>query len=167
MFYNTRTQQILNRCPQNGYLENGTLVQGLDIADSDTQKSCGILPIVSDLPSQPDNSVEDVSKREIIIENGGVKIVRTWIESSPIISVPHSVSARQIRLWLLDNNISLASVESAIESIEDIKLKEKAKVEWEFAPYIERNHRLIQTIGASLGLTNDQIDQGFIDASKL
>ena len=46
-------------------------------------------------------------------------------------------------------------------------LKQKTLVEWEYAPYIERNHPLIDTLGSALGLTSEQIDQGFITASQL
>lgn len=180
MFYNINTNELLNSCPLNGYLtiseinEEGSeitrqiLVQGLDQADFSTQKSCGILPVKSDSPVQPENTYEDVSQRNIVIEDDGVIVTRVYIPN-PVIApiIPATISARQVRLWLIDNNISLASVEAAINTIVDEKLREKTLVEWEFAPYIERNHPLIQTIGDMLGLTSEQIDQGFIIASQL
>lgn len=165
MFYNTRTQQLLNVCPLNGYLSDGTLVQGLNISDFTTQKACGILPVLSDTPTQPNGFVEDISQRVVSVQDSGVNITRVWVASQPI--VPVSISARQIRLWLIDNNISLASVDSAISSISDPVLKEKTQVEWEFAPYVERNHPMINTLGSILGLSNSQIDQAFIEASVL
>lgn len=165
MFYNTRSQQILNSCPLNGYLENGTLVQGLDIADFSTQKLCGILPVKSDIPAQPTNTQENVSQRNVSIDNDGVNIVRTWI-TNPI-TIPSTVSARQIRLWLISHNISLSNIDTVINNIQDQQLKEKTLVEWEFAPYVERNHPMINTLGSSLGLSSEQIDQAFVEASIL
>jgi hypothetical protein len=165
MFYNTRTQQLLNTCPLNGYLSDGTLVQGLNITDAATQKACGILPVLSDTPSQPEGYLEDLSQRVISVEENRVNIIRTWVIIQPV--VPSTISARQIRLWLIDNNITLSSVDSAIATISDPVLREKTQVEWEFAPYVERNHPMINTLGSILGLNSTQIDQAFIEASVL
>lgn len=86
---------------------------------------------------------------------------------TPQPTVPANVSARQIRLWLISNNISLAQIDTLINAIEDPMQREYAKVEWEFAPYIERNHPLVATFASALGLTEEQIDAGFITASTL
>lgn len=165
MYYNTRTNEILNSLDINGYLEDGTLVQGLDLADPDTVKHCGILPVKYDGPIQPSDSYEDKSQRNILIEEDGVTITRVWL-NNPII-IPTNISARQIRLWMVGNNISLTSINNAINSIEDSILREKTLVEWEFAPYIERNHPMVDTLGQILGLSSQQIDVAFIEASSL
>lgn len=165
MFYNTRTHELINTLPPNGYFENGTLVQGLDLADFETQKLCGILPVKSDSPIQPENTVEDVSQRVVTVEDDGAVITRVWTTPLPI--VPPSVSPRQIRLWLVINNISLTYIDSAIDNIQDPLLKEKTKIEWEFSPYVERHHPMISTIGNAVGLSDTQIDQAFIEASVL
>lgn len=165
MYYNTRTGELLIDCPLNGYFEDGTLVQGLDIADAETQKLCGILPVTSDTPDQPENTTEDVSRRIVAVENDGVAVTRTYVPT-PVV-VPSSISPRQIRLWLVSNGIALAGVDSAIDAIADETLREKTKIEWEFSPYIERNHPMIGVLGASLGLSDAQIDQAFIAASGL
>lgn len=167
MYYNIRNNELLDSCPLNGYFDDGTLVQGLDGTDFDTRKSCGILPVKSDSPQKPDDSYEDVSQRNIVVEEDGVIVTRVWISTPPNSFVPLTISARQVRLWLIDNDISLTSVEAAIDTIVNEKLREKTRVEWEFAPYIERNHPIIDTIGEFLGLTSEQIDQGFITASQL
>lgn len=88
-----------------------------------------------------------------------------WILSSP--SVPESVSARQIRLWLINNGIQLTQVDSAINSIEDPITRETVKVEWEYAPYVERNHPMLVPLAQALGLTEQQIDQAFIVAQNI
>lgn len=168
MFYNTRNQELLNSLPLNGSFENGTLVQGLELADAETQKLCGFLPVKSDSPIQPENTMEDVSQRAVTIEEDGVVVVRVWVEAIPEPPmVPVSISPRQIRLWLVEHGVSLSSVDSAINSINDEILREKTKIEWEFSPYAERNHPMINSIGDALGLTGEQIDAAFIDASIL
>lgn len=163
MYYNVRTQEILEKMPLNGYFENGTLVQGLDLSDPDTQKLCGILPIKTMTP-QPENTSEDVSQRQVVIEEDGVNITCIWIPLP--VSIP-TISPRQIRLWLVNHNISLSSVDAAINGIQDQMLKEKTLIEWQYSPYIERNHSMVNTIGSALGLSSEQIDQAFMEASLL
>lgn len=165
MYYNTRNQKITTDCPVNGYLDDGTLVQGLNLADEATQKLCGIYPVKSDSPPQPPNTTEDELQRTVVVENDGVTITRVWVEN-PVI-VPSSVSARQIRLWLINHQISLQSIDQAINNIEDPILREVTKVEWEFAPYVERNHPMVETLGVVLGLSNEQIDAAFVEAVNL
>ena len=81
--------------------------------------------------------------------------------------VPQSITATQIRLWLIENNFSLSNIDNLIQSIEDQKTKEKVMTEWEYAPYILRNHPFISVIGSALGLDDNQIDQAFVEASKI
>lgn len=165
MFYNTRLNTIVVQIPLDGYYENGTLVQGLNLLGPEIHKLCGFLPIKSDTPDQPENTYEDISQRIVTIEEDGVSVIRSWIPI-PVV-IPPTVSARQVRLWLIDNDISLTSVEAAIDTIVNEKIREKTRVEWEYAPYIERNHPLIESLSQYLGLTSEQVDQGFIQASQL
>jgi hypothetical protein len=166
MYYDTRNN-IITTLPLNGYFEDGTLVQGLNLSDFNTQKLCGYLPIKSDT-EQPEDTYEDISQRQVIIEEDGAVIVRMWIPA-PVepVAIPESISPRQIRLWFIQNNIPLVTVENAINGIENVVLRETTKVEWEYSPYVERNHPMINNLGAALGLTPEQIDQAFITASVL
>ncbi len=88
-----------------------------------------------------------------------------WILMNP--SVPESVSARQIRLWLINNGIQLSQVENAINNIEDPIIRETVKVEWEYAPYVERNHPMLIPLAQALGLTENQVDQAFMQAQHI
>jgi hypothetical protein len=164
MYYNINNQQIVNSVPSTITLNNGTIVAGENL-DIDILADGGYYTVRSDTPSQPESTVENIAQRVVNLDKPYVDIVRTWIDI-PVV-VPDSISARQVRLWLIDNNISLTSVESAIDTIVDEKLREKTRVEWEYAPYIERNHPLIESLAQYLGLTSEQIDQGFIIASQL
>jgi hypothetical protein len=78
-----------------------------------------------------------------------------------------TISARQVRLWLVGAGIGLSAVDAAIESIEDSAQREMVRVEWEYAPYIERSHPMLVPLGAALGLTEEQIDAAFKDAASL
>jgi len=77
------------------------------------------------------------------------------------------LTARQLRLGLVKNGISLAAVESAIENIPDPVDRETAKIEWEYAATFLRDHPLISQIGAALSLTDDQIDSMWTAALAL
>jgi len=164
MIYNINKSLFLNNAPNNIVLNNGVLITG-PISDINVLADAGYYTVRNDEPVQPENTFEDVSQRNVVLDKPYVDVSRVWVEIEP--TVPENVSARQIRLWLIDNNISLTSVENAINGIVDEKLREKTLVEWEYAPYIERNHPLIEALANSLGLTTEQIDQGFIEASIL
>jgi hypothetical protein len=77
------------------------------------------------------------------------------------------ISARQVRLWLLQNGISLDNVYQAINNIEDSTLRDSVSIEWEYAPYIERNHPMLVPLAQSLGLTESDIDRAFVEASNI
>jgi hypothetical protein len=105
--------------------------------------------------------------------------IRTWEvrdESGNVIgmnqqavedSVPTSVSARQIRLWLLRQGISLAAVDAAIDAIPDQLQRDSVRVEWDYSGYVERTHPMLIPLAAALGLTEQQVDQAFIEAAGI
>jgi hypothetical protein len=81
--------------------------------------------------------------------------------------VPESVSARQIRLWLVRHGISLAQVDAAIDAIPDQLQRDSVRVEWDYAPYVERTHPMLVPLAQALGLTQAGIDDAFIQASTI
>lgn len=91
--------------------------------------------------------------------NGG------WV--IPSVLVPENITARQIRLWLIRNGISLQSVNDAINSIPDQAIRDSMAVEWEYAPYIERSHPMLIPLAQTIGLNELDIDRAFIEASQL
>jgi len=90
-----------------------------------------------------------------------------WQRVSEEIIIPATISARQIRLWLINNGYSLANVEAAINGIADPIVRDSTLVEWEYAPYIERTHPMLIPLASALGLTEQQVDQAFIEAEKI
>jgi hypothetical protein len=88
-----------------------------------------------------------------------------WVTPTP--AVPQSISARQIRLWLIRHGVSLAMVDAAIDGIPDAMTRESVRVEWEYAPHVERTHAWLVPMAAALGLTADQVDAAFREAVTL
>jgi hypothetical protein len=71
------------------------------------------------------------------------------------------LSARQIRLWLIDRGFDLNQVVQAIYTIEDEKLRAKTLTEWEYAPYVEKSHPLLMQIASVLELSETDVDEAF------
>ncbi|OCL99513.1 hypothetical protein AAX29_00554 [Aliarcobacter thereius] len=78
----------------------------------------------------------------------------------PALSVPNSITQRQARLYLFRNNL-LEQLESLIKN------NVEASIEWEYASEIERISPLVTVMGDALNLTKEQIDNIFIEASKI
>jgi hypothetical protein len=90
-----------------------------------------------------------------------------WERAPDTSPVPDQVSARQIRLWLVSHGVSLAAVESAIDGIPDQTQRDMVRVEWEYAPHVERSHPMLVPLAAALGFSEAQVDQAFRDAAGL
>lgn len=78
-----------------------------------------------------------------------------------------SLTARQLRLGLIDGGITPAQVQAAIDAMPAGADREKALVEWEYASAFSRSHPLIASVGAALGLIEEQIDEMWIAALSL
>ena len=87
------------------------------------------------------------------------------VEKERELSIPKSITARQARLALLQIG-KLAGVTAAIANLQS-PMKEQVEVEWEYAADIYRNNGFIDTLGAALGLSDAQLDDLFLQASKL
>lgn len=90
-----------------------------------------------------------------------------WVMAEDESPVPASVTARQIRLWLVGHGVSLATVEAAIDSIADVSTRDSVRVEWEYAPYVERSHPWLVPLASALGLDEAAVDHAFREASTL
>lgn len=79
--------------------------------------------------------------------------------------VPEMVTMRQARLALLSVGL-LTNVDTVINSLPSPQ-KEAAQIEWQYSSAVERNKSLVQTLGPLLGLSEDQLDDLFIEAATL
>lgn len=68
------------------------------------------------------------------------------------------ITKRQLRLTLVRNGISLATVDAAIASMPDGIEKQEAQIEWDDASTFNRNHPTLLLIASALGLTEAQVD---------
>lgn len=105
---------------------------------------------------------------EVLAASGFVVTERTPEDDvEPPPPAPATVSARQIRLWLVRHGISLASVDAAIDAIPDEQQRNEVRVEWDYAPYVERSHPMLVPLAETLGLTEQQVDQAFVEAATI
>lgn len=90
-------------------------------------------------------------------------ITKTWdiVEKLEEQIEPILVTPRQIRLALIQGGIDLAAIDAAVSN------NQVAKVEWEYASYVNRNHPLVEQLGQQLGLSAAQIDALFSLAQTL
>lgn len=82
-----------------------------------------------------------------------------------IIPVPPAVTMRQARLALLSVGL-LDDVEAAINSLPSPQ-KEAARIEWEYSQEVQRHNGFVSILAPSLGLTEESLDNLFIEAAKL
>ena len=83
-----------------------------------------------------------------------------YIEPEPIIIIPQVITMRQARLQLLEVGL-LDDVEAIVA------LDRKSQIEWEYASEVYKESPLIESVKGALNLTDTQIDEMFIEASKL
>ena len=67
------------------------------------------------------------------------------------------VSARQLRQAIVLSGMTLAQVDAILDSLDEPN-KSLAKIAWEFEVKFSRNDELVDFIGASIGITSQQID---------
>lgn len=119
----------------------------------------GSLTVASDVP---DDYVASAPWRVVSAEE--LATLRDQYEKHP---VPASISARQIRLWLVRAGYSLDMISQVIASIPDQATRDTVAIEWEYAPVVERSHPWLAPLGQALGLDDANIDQAFREAATL
>ncbi|MCA1405414.1 hypothetical protein I6F26_13635 [Ensifer sp. IC3342] len=107
--------------------------------------------------------------------------IRQWLADNPsfpiqsyVAPTPQQIrasmlplSARQLRLGLVNLGISPSQVEASIVAMASGLDKDKTLIEWEYATAFNRTHTLIATISAHLGLSDEQVDAMWIAAINL
>lgn len=88
-------------------------------------------------------------------------VIRTIDPSTLPPPVPYSITPKQVRLLLLQQNL-LANVEAMIAQQD-----EATKITWQYDSEFRRNDPLLDQLAIELNLTEQQIDEFFIAASKL
>lgn len=137
------------------------------INDENYLKSIGWYKVIKNQTNY-DSSCQRITNYEYVFDGDEVQenIVLENFSPTQETSIPSSITATQMRLWLIKNGISLESIEQTINSLEDESLRKELLVKWEYVPYFERSNVFIDQVGAMLGMTPQQIDQVFIEASN-
>ncbi len=95
--------------------------------------------------------------------DGVVKFVHTLADVEQL--VPPSITMRQARLALLSAGL-LDQVEGAIGALPE-PARSTARIEWEYAADMKRDHALIASLAVGLGLSEEQVDGLFRTAVDL
>lgn len=82
------------------------------------------------------------------------------------VQVPKTITVRQAREQLIRLGL-LAQVQVEIDSIKDPMQKDIVQNYWEYSIDFKRDNELLIGLASSLGLTNSDLDNMFIEASKL
>lgn len=68
------------------------------------------------------------------------------------------LTARQLRLTLVRNGFSLSTIDAAIDALPAGQEKDEARIEWEYATTFDRLSATLITIASALGMSAEQID---------
>lgn len=120
------------------------------------------LATIADANPIPEGKVSTGRQAQMV--EGAPKWVHTLVDAPELSAMSVRLTARQIRLGLINSGIALATVEAMIAGIEDEAQRSAAQVEWEYASEYERNHWLVAQLGGALGLTEAQIDAMWLAA---
>ena len=77
------------------------------------------------------------------------------------------LTPRQLRLGLIRLGVFPDSITATLQAIEDEVARAEALTEWEFATEIRREHPLVATLAAQLGISDDAVDELFIAWANL
>jgi len=80
--------------------------------------------------------------------------------------VPDSVTAVQIRLWLVKHNITPEQVAGAIALLPD-GVREQTEIEWEYSPVVHRSSSMLAQMAATFGMDAAAIDAAFVEAAGM
>lgn len=83
--------------------------------------------------------------------------------------IPPSMTARQLRLWLVRHGVALAAIEAAIAALDE-PARTEARIEWEYATQFERTHPLLRGLAAAVlgldgGALDAALDAAFVEAA--
>lgn len=81
-------------------------------------------------------------------------------------SVPETVSRRQLLLALVLSSFDLSMIDAEINQLQEPN-RSFALIAWNAAVVFERNDALLNQLAGQLGLSEDNLDDLFINASKL
>lgn len=110
---------------------------------------------VRDADPVPEGKI--VLSRNIDLIDGVPKYVN--VLGDPVVPTPSdfNLTARQLRLGLVRNGISLTAVQTMIDDIPDPMVRDEAQIYWEFSDFINWDHPMTQTLMGMLGIPQENM----------
>ena len=87
------------------------------------------------------------------------------VETAP--QVPQSITPLQVRLAMIHSWIDPTTIDTVLDSIDDVNEKLVAKYMWEYANEFKRDNAMILSLAPVLWLSSEDIDNLFILWSTL
>ena len=81
-------------------------------------------------------------------------------------NVPNFLTARQLRLVLLNDGVTATDVEAQLNLLPEPD-RSAALIDWEYATEFDRGNPMIGQLGAALGYTTDQVDDLYVAGALL
>lgn len=122
----------------------------------DTAINCDINGVASLVPCDSANT--DYANIQALVAAGELTIAP--YEPPPAQPITQ-ITMRQCRLQLLASGL-LDDVDAMV-----LQADRAVRIDWEYATVVDRSSPLVESIGLSLGLSNDDIDNLFTEASKI
>jgi hypothetical protein len=110
----------------------------------------------------PRNQDKDTLRADQILVNK--KIFDKISSLEPTVIPGQRISATQARLWLIQNGFDLNTINAVIDRIQDFTTRECVRAQWEYAPYLERNHYWLCELATILDI---DLDKCFDEAALL
>ena len=128
----------------------------------------GVYPLVSTAQPTFDPITQTIREADIALIDGAwtqqwevIALDAEAIAANRQAQVPTTLTIRQAKLILLQNNL-LDDVDAAVAQAD-----RATQIEWEYATEVHRNWTTLTNMATSLGITDEQLDQLFIEGSKL
>lgn len=136
----------------------GQRTDGYHLLDNEIHKQDGFLDLITP-------EINENQKLGEIFFNAVYNNFTYKIEEKPI-EIPNTISQRQLRTQLALNGFDLSDVQAVIDSLPDPN-KTIAQIAWDYSLTFVRNDALLNSIAGILGILESDLDQIFINASKL
>jgi hypothetical protein len=123
---------------------------------------------VADKEAVETDKAEAVAAIEAERDSALAKIAELEAQLSPLDTQGFAVLRPvQVRLALLGAGVTSDQVDAVISAIPDAIERETARTYWEYAEQVHRDHPLIGSLGAALGLSGDEIDALWAQAAQI
>lgn len=100
--------------------------------------------------------------RDVVTKlDGTVEIVEFEVPPQP------PVVPQQIQMWQARAILSRAGLLGSVDQAVKAATNPEIEIAWEYAPHVVRNSAFVSAMAGALGLTDEQIDNLFIEGAKI